>query len=207
MLTKVSIPGRLAKAAADFCSTDSNRGVLQCAVIRRGHLIATNGHVLVKTPLFDDAQAFVTGADAVPDYLDHPDYLVPVSALKDVKVSEHLEVSLELGAVVRVKTKTDEVVATLPGLETPTERQYPNVDQVIPRGPAVARVAFDPAYLIAVGKLAQAFGWENITFDLTDGLVKNGSPKDNASHAVVLRSAHIGPHTTTALLMPKKLIY
>lgn len=205
MLTNTIIPGKLAKAVAAFCSTEENRPTLRSAVIRRGHLIATNGHILVKTPLFDVLSP-VDGTEPVPEYVDHPDWRVSTDVLKGMKVSEYLFVGLGDGKLTKHRLSDGSFLAELPKLEEP-EGRYPNADQVIPTSLPVARVAFDPAYLIHVAKLAQAFGWETIAFDLTDGAVPDGSRRTHAQRAVVLRSAHIGPHTTVGLLMPKKLIF
>lgn len=205
IVSEVAIPGRLAKAVASFCSTDPKRALLQSALIRKGHLIATNGHVLMKTPLFDHPYAPRMGDDMVPEYLDHPDWALPAGVLKDMKVSEHLSVTLKTGEVVKVKTDDSAVTATLPKLEEP-ESPYPDIEQVLPSKAPVARVGLDPDYLIRVAKLAQAFGWETIVFDLTDGEVTAGRETDHAKRAVVLRCALPGPHTTTGLLMPKALL-
>jgi hypothetical protein len=199
----VTIPGKVAKAVEKFRSTEESRPTLNNVLIRGGHIIATNGHVLAKAPLFEDPDHRITGL--TPEYPEHPDWYIPGDTLKRMKVSEYLVIDLVTGAVETRSLKrviTGEpgpLLATLPRMDRENGTRYPDVDQVIPKSDPVARVRLSTDYLKRAAALAESYGWDSITFELTDGVVENDF--DTANRAVRLSGPKPGD-PFVGLIMP-----
>jgi len=136
------ISGKLAKATRSYLATEASRPTLQSAVIRRGALHATNGHVLM-----------TINVSPLEVNLEHKEWSLPSTVLRAPKASETLCVDVSDGRV-WVEDKYGSRVASLPDLSVSTH--YPQFGRVIPEDAPKWVLGIDPTYLRAIADLAEA---------------------------------------------------
>lgn len=155
----VTIDGKLLASAQEMVvKPNTRRPLLERVFLQDRHLSATNGHILIRSPLPD---AILSDGVTTP----HPVWAIDRATVKAVGLSGSLRVDLATGRA-EVKGKDGTTVFSV---QLDKNEGVPDLTMIFPKGAVAARLSFNPDYLITVAKAAKATRSKSVTLAMTEG--------------------------------------